>query len=325
MTARAAAPDGEEGRAWDQLPQGAAVEPGFRHRCRARGQAVRESIRVPARIEARPDGAADVVAPIDGRLRSVANVPLGATVTRDRNWRGCCRRHASQPTCRNCSARKRRRRPALALATRDRERAERLTSAGAAPAKRLDEARAAEEQAQGAADRRRGQPRAVQRRARRRRVGRARAVHRPCADSPASSRSATPRPAPTSRAGTRAVPIVDAAQVHVVGQVPEARSGARRAATARRNGSAGRPDACAAGRLVSVGKVLESAVAHAADHVRARQPPLGLPGGPDGIPASAARRRPRRGPSCPPRRSWTMRAGRSCSCSAKARRSSGAR
>ncbi len=37
---------------------------------------------------------------------------------------------------------------ALALATRDRERAERLTTAGAAPEKRLDEARSAEEQAQ---------------------------------------------------------------------------------------------------------------------------------------------------------------------------------
>ena len=33
-----------------------------------REQAVRESIRVPARLEARPGGAADVVAPIDGRL-----------------------------------------------------------------------------------------------------------------------------------------------------------------------------------------------------------------------------------------------------------------
>ena len=45
-------------------------------------QAVRESIRVPARLEARPGGAADVVAPIDGRLTRVVDVPLGANVSR---------------------------------------------------------------------------------------------------------------------------------------------------------------------------------------------------------------------------------------------------
>ena len=43
-------------------------------------QAVRESIRVPARLEARPGGAADVVAPIDGRLTRVVESPLGASV-----------------------------------------------------------------------------------------------------------------------------------------------------------------------------------------------------------------------------------------------------
>ena len=48
----------------------------------AREAAVRESIRVPARLEARPGGAADVVAPIDGRLTSVVDVALGTTVSR---------------------------------------------------------------------------------------------------------------------------------------------------------------------------------------------------------------------------------------------------
>lgn len=45
-------------------------------------QAVRESIRVPARLEARPGGAADVAAPIDGRLTSVVEVALGTSVSR---------------------------------------------------------------------------------------------------------------------------------------------------------------------------------------------------------------------------------------------------
>ena len=47
-----------------------------------REQAVRESIRVPARIDARPGGAADVVAPIDGRLTRVVELALGASVDR---------------------------------------------------------------------------------------------------------------------------------------------------------------------------------------------------------------------------------------------------
>ena len=50
-----------------------------------REQSVRESIRVPGRLEARPGGAADVAAPIDGRLTRVLDVALGTTrVTRAR-------------------------------------------------------------------------------------------------------------------------------------------------------------------------------------------------------------------------------------------------
>ena len=45
-------------------------------------QAVRESIRVPARVDARPGGAANVVAPIDGRLTRVVELALGASVNR---------------------------------------------------------------------------------------------------------------------------------------------------------------------------------------------------------------------------------------------------
>src|SRR6185436_3534501 len=48
-----------------------------------RDQPVRESIRIPARLEARPGGAADVVAPIDGRLIGVADAALGSAVSRN--------------------------------------------------------------------------------------------------------------------------------------------------------------------------------------------------------------------------------------------------
>ena len=108
---------------------------------------MRESIRVPARLEARPGGAADVVAPIDGRLTRVAELAVGASVSRGQELA----RLMPPPSIPGDLPQLQRARAdaqtALALATRDRERAERLTTAGAAPEKRLDEARSSEEQA----------------------------------------------------------------------------------------------------------------------------------------------------------------------------------
>jgi cobalt-zinc-cadmium efflux system membrane fusion protein len=48
----------------------------------AEERAIRESIRVPATIVARPGGAAQVVAPIDGRLLQVTTLALGSAVAR---------------------------------------------------------------------------------------------------------------------------------------------------------------------------------------------------------------------------------------------------
>ena len=110
-------------------------------------QAVRESIRIPARFEARPGGAADVVAPIDGRLTSVVEVPLGASVTRGQELARLLPPPSAPADLPQLQRARADAQTALALATHDRERAERLTSAGAAPAKRLEEARSAEEQA----------------------------------------------------------------------------------------------------------------------------------------------------------------------------------
>ncbi|MDH5308282.1 MAG: hypothetical protein OEW02_13965, partial [Myxococcales bacterium] len=105
-----------------------------------REQAVRESIRVPARLEARPGGAADVVAPIGGRLTSVLDVPLGASVSRGQEIARLLPPPAVPGDLPQLQRALAEAQTALALASRDRERAERLTSAGAAPSKRLDEA-----------------------------------------------------------------------------------------------------------------------------------------------------------------------------------------
>ncbi len=108
-------------------------------------QAVRESLRVPARLEARPGGAADVVAPIDGRLARVVEAALGASVARGQELARLIPRPSAPADFPQLQRARAEAQTALALATRDRERAERLTTAGAAPGKRLDEARAAEE------------------------------------------------------------------------------------------------------------------------------------------------------------------------------------
>src|SRR5687768_13355463 len=112
-----------------------------------RERPLRASLRVPGEIVPAPGGEADVLAPIEGRLVSVVSLAAGAAVARSQELARIqpppgapadfpqLERGRSQATA------------ALEFATRDRERAERLVAAGAAPQKRLDEARAAEAQA----------------------------------------------------------------------------------------------------------------------------------------------------------------------------------
>jgi hypothetical protein len=112
-----------------------------------REQSVRESIRIPAQLVPRPAGAADVLAPIDGRLTRVLDLPLGANVSRGQELARLLPRAAVPGDLPQLERARDEARAALSLAVRDRERAERLTSAGATPQRRHEEARAAEEQA----------------------------------------------------------------------------------------------------------------------------------------------------------------------------------
>ena len=91
---------------------------------------VRESVRVPGRIVARPGGAADVVAPIDGRLVRVAELLPGMPQCRGTGARAVQpppSAPAELPQIRQAQAEAA---SALKLATRDRERAERLVAGG---------------------------------------------------------------------------------------------------------------------------------------------------------------------------------------------------
>lgn len=221
-----------------------------------REEAVRESIRVPARLEPRPGGSADIVAPIDGRLTHVLDLPVGANVARGQEL---ARLLPPPPVPGDLPQLRRARaeaQTALALATRDRERAERLTNAGAAPAKRLDEARSAEEQAKA---------RLTAAEASLAQYDTARSggtadpdglfvIRAPLGGVIAQREAAT---GANVAAGTTLFRVVDAAEVHVVGQVPEGDAARVRGAAAAELEIPGRQERVLVGRLASVGSVLD--------------------------------------------------------------------
>jgi RND family efflux transporter MFP subunit len=110
----------------------------------ARPGTLRPSIRVPAEVQARAGGEADVMAPLDGRL-VLATVPVPGT--RVSAGQQLASLQIPAPNLNDLAALELARseaRAALDLARRDRERAARLVEAGAAPAKRLEEARTTE-------------------------------------------------------------------------------------------------------------------------------------------------------------------------------------
>jgi RND family efflux transporter MFP subunit len=219
-------------------------------------QSVRESIRVPARLEARPGGAADVTAPLDGRLTRVLEVAVGTSVSRGQELARLLPPPAVPGDLPQLQRARADAQTELTLATRDRERAERLTSAGAAPEKRLDEARSAEEQAKArvtAAEASFAQYNVA-------RTGGATDaeglfVIRAPVGGVIAQRSATM--GANVAAGTILFRVVDASQIHVVGQVPEAQAARARSVSAAEIEVPGHEGRVPAGRLASLGKVLD--------------------------------------------------------------------
>ncbi len=220
-------------------------------------ESVRESFRVPARLEARPGGAADVAAPIDGRLTRVLDAALGTSVSRGQELAVLLPLPAVPGDLPQLERARAEAQSALALAIRDRERAERLTDAGAAPEKRLDEARSAEEQARArltAAEASLAQYEAA------RAAGATSSEGLFVIRAPLSGVIARREGAAGANvsAGTILFRVVDASKVHVVGQVPEGDAERARLAAAAEMEVPGRGDRVPAGRLASVGKVLDA-------------------------------------------------------------------
>ena len=221
-------------------------------------QTLRESIRVAARLEARPGGAADVAAPIDGRLLAVVGGAVGTRVGEGQELA----RLLPPPTAPGDLPQMQRAlaeaQSALAQAVRDRERAERLTAAGAAPERRLEEARLAESQARlrvTAAESSLAQFNAARSGSSAQQDGLF-VIRAPITGVIATREAVT---GANVSAGTVLFQIVDPVSIHVVGHIPEADAGRARTVTSAEIEIAGQPDRVPVGKLVSLGRVLDPA------------------------------------------------------------------
>jgi RND family efflux transporter MFP subunit len=105
---------------------------------------LKSSLRVPGEVIPRSGGQAEVTVPFDGRIVASSLPVIGASVTQGQALARILPPTSSPSDLASLELTKNEATLALQLARRDRERAERLVNAGAAPAKRLDEARTVE-------------------------------------------------------------------------------------------------------------------------------------------------------------------------------------
>ena len=220
-------------------------------------RAIRESIRVPAAIVARPGGAAEVVAPVDGRLLQVVALGPGSAVREGQELARLLPPPAVPGDLPQLEQARAEATAAVELATRDRERAERLVSAGAAPHKRLDEARAVETQAM--ARLRAANAQMTQSNAARTGSGGAGSgglfILRAPISGVLASRQATT--GANVAAGSTLFEVADVSQVTVVGRIPEAQAMQARRTTAADIEVSGREPIRIQGRATTLGKVLD--------------------------------------------------------------------
>ena len=108
----------------------------------------REVLRVPAEISPRVGGEADVTVPFSGRLASSSVPPIGITVQKGQVLATIVSPSSSPSELPALELAKTEAEAALQLARKERQRAERLLSAGAGPARKVDEARFAEQTAE---------------------------------------------------------------------------------------------------------------------------------------------------------------------------------
>lgn len=115
---------------------------------RAAERSMRESLEAPAQVRPRSGGEAEVTAPVSGRLDPSGPFPvIGAAVSKGETLASLIPAAPAPSDLPVLELAVAEARTALELARKDRGRVERLVAVGAVPARRLDEARAAEETA----------------------------------------------------------------------------------------------------------------------------------------------------------------------------------
>ena len=224
----------------------------------AEERVLRESIRVPGAIMARPGGSAEVVAPVDGRLIQVVALGPGNAVNQGQELARLLPPPSVPGELPQLEQAREEATAAVELATRDRERAERLVGAGAAPQKRLDEARAVE--AQAAARLRAATAQIAQSNAARTSTGGGDAAGLFVLRAPISgvltSRQATTGANVT--VGSTLFQVSDVSQVQVVGRIPEAAAAQATRTTGAEIDVPGREPIPIQGRATMLGAVLDA-------------------------------------------------------------------
>jgi cobalt-zinc-cadmium efflux system membrane fusion protein len=216
---------------------------------------LRASLRVPGEIVPAPGGEADVLAPIDGRLVSVVSLAEGASVTRGQELARIQPPPGAPADLPQLERGRSQAVSAVEFATRDRERAERLVAAGAAPQKRLEEARTTEAQAIAAA---RAAEAQLEQFNNSRTGGSANTAGSFVIRAPIGGvivkREATPGMNVAS--GAPLFHLVDPSIIHVIGHVPEAQLSRARVASGARIEVPNATTTLPAGKLVTVGRVV---------------------------------------------------------------------
>jgi RND family efflux transporter MFP subunit len=105
---------------------------------------IKSGLRVPAEVSPRSGGQAEVTVPFDGRIVASTLPLIGASVRQGQVLASILPPTSSPSDLASLELAKNEANLSLQLARKDRERAERLVKAGAAPAKRLDEAQTVE-------------------------------------------------------------------------------------------------------------------------------------------------------------------------------------
>jgi len=219
---------------------------------------LRSSIRVPAEVLPRSGGEAEVTVPFDGRLVA-ENLPfIGARVSQGQVLASLLPPTSAPSDLSSLELAKNEASLALQLARKDRERAERLVQSGAAPAKRLDEARTVEATVEArlkAAETRTAQYEASSTAEANPKGARLFALRAPISGIVVETTAA---PNANVKAGETIFRIVDADSVYVSAIVPEAELPQMRNLSGAELEVPGSAQPRPLSRLVSVGRVVDS-------------------------------------------------------------------